>query len=100
MNARKIPSSLWLIIVFLIAIGGVIFLAVSANRQTVESLTLPLTVTEYFDYNCSHCIDFYPFLNEAKTKYGDQIEVTYMHYPFINSESYTLAYAAEAAREQ
>jgi len=86
----------------LVIVGVVVLigLTIVSQQQTFADVKLPVEITEYFDYQCSHCAEFAPTLADVREKYGDKVQVSYRHYPFLNDNSFVFAYAAEAAREQ
>jgi protein-disulfide isomerase len=97
---KNIPGSVWLMGLVIAGVLGLIGLAMVSQQQTFADVKLPVEITEYFDYQCSHCAEFAPTMAEIKAKYGDKVNITYKHYAFLNDNSFVLAYAAEAAREQ
>ncbi len=72
----------------------------SAIEEAVNTSTDKVQLVEYFDYQCSYCAHLAPQIQVASETYQDRLEVTYMQYPILGENSITLAYAAEAAREQ
>lgn len=97
---KNLSSSFIFIASIVIGLGFIGLLVANQNQKVIDNITLPLTITEYFDYQCTHCADFHPAIAEVKQKYGDDVVVEYKPYPFLSELSYTLAYGAEAAREQ
>lgn len=97
---RKIPTSVWIMITLVVCALAIIGFVLWANNRTLSNVTLPLEVSEYFDYRCTHCADFYTVLEEVKAQYGDKVKVSYKYYPFLTEDSYTVAYGAVAADKQ
>lgn len=85
-----------------------------SNGRTVEDLLNQLKeeleeridngetpkVVEFFDYNCIHCANLDPGINQLVNELGDKIEFEKKHLPFLRSSSQTYAFAAEAANKQ
>jgi protein-disulfide isomerase len=61
--------------------------------------TANVTLTEYGDFQCSACFQYYPIVQQIKAKYGDQITFQFRHFPLTQTHNYALlsARAAEAA---
>lgn len=97
----KIPAFVWIIGFFVIGGGLLIFL--NSNKNKVNSDlkgTLPVQIEVYSDYNCPHCADFSPFVDEVASTFADKVNITLKHAAFLAPSSSSYAYAAEAAREQ
>ena len=56
-----------------------------------------ITVVEYADYSCSHCINLASHINELYDKYGDKVRFIYRHYNVGFTYSGVTAKLAEAA---
>lgn len=97
---RKIPTSVWIMITLVVSALAIIGFVLWSNNRALSNVTLPLEITEYFDYRCTHCADFYTVLEEVKAQYGDKVKVTYRYYPFLSEDSYTVSYGAVAAGKQ
>ncbi len=97
---KKIPTSV--IVMGSLLLGAILITAMVllANQQALANVTLPVPITEYFDYQCSHCGDFANVLSEVKQKYGDKVEITYRHFPLGTELSQLLAQGAVAAEWQ
>lgn len=65
-----------------------------------ETVSLPLKIEEYGDFNCVHCRDFEPVAKQIQDEFGDEIEFTFVNHPILGADSRQKAYAAEAARIQ
>jgi len=61
-----------------------------------------LTLIEFSDFQCPYCKQLYHTLGELMTKYPGQVRIYYKHFPLVNIHplAYTMALAAECAREQ
>lgn len=94
----KIPSFVW--VVGFLVVGGIFLLALRPKPAEIKEGTLPVQVEVFSDYNCPHCADFSPFVDEVITTFGDKVKVDLKQSPFLASTSNTYAYAAEAARVQ
>lgn len=68
-----------------------------AYNGTKES---PVTIVEYFDYNCGYCGTAHTTVSALKEKYGDKIRVVYKHLPILSDTSRTAAEYMEAIRLQ
>lgn len=97
---RKIPTSVWIMITLIVCALLVLGVAFWSENRRQANVTLPLEITEYFDYRCTHCADFSIVLDEVKSEHGEKVKVTYRHYPFLVEQSYDLAYGAVAAEKQ
>lgn len=98
---KNIPSSVWFLGSLLVGALFIGILVISADNQIRENINLPINITEYFDYQCPHCVDFHPVALELEERFGEDIEFTPKHYPIpVGESSVILAYGAEAARNQ
>lgn len=99
-NTFEIPG--WVLIVgtLIISVLILIALAFSAQQRVISNLSLPITITEYFDYQCIHCAKFAPTTVELRELHGDKVKFEYKAYPILGDMSLELAYGAEAARIQ
>lgn len=61
-----------------------------------------LTLTEFADYNCSHCYEFSKIIPQLLAAYPTQLRYVYRHFPLQGESgaSFTLMLAAEAAHAQ
>jgi protein-disulfide isomerase len=59
-------------------------------------------LTEYSDFQCPACAQFYPLIQDLLKQYGDRIAFEYRHFPLISIHPYAVpaAKAAEAAGVQ
>lgn len=80
----------------LLVAGAFVFL------KPVEEVKLPVVVEEYLDFNCSHCIEFYPTIEQLRADYNSNPDVKFeiIMTPILGNSSLQAAFAAEAAREQ
>ncbi|HTE57581.1 MAG TPA: thioredoxin domain-containing protein [Verrucomicrobiae bacterium] len=64
--------------------------------------TTGVTLTEYGDFACPACYQYFPIVQQVKEKYGDQIKFQFRHYPLteIHQNALVSARAAEAAGKQ
>lgn len=61
-----------------------------------------VTLTEYSDFECPACGQFYPYIKDILNEHGDSIRFEYKHFPLITIHRYAMpaAQAAEAAGQQ
>ena len=61
-----------------------------------------VTLTEYSDFQCPACGQFYPILKTVMEQYGDSIAFEYKHFPLVSIHPFAIpaAKAAEAAGQQ
>jgi protein-disulfide isomerase len=61
-----------------------------------------VTLTEYGDFACPACYQYFPLVQQVKEKYGDQIKFQFRHYPLteVHQNALVGARAAEAAGKQ
>ncbi len=61
-----------------------------------------VTLTEYADFQCPACGQFYPIMKEVETQYGDKLRIEFKHFPLMTIHPFALpaAKAAEAAGQQ
>jgi protein-disulfide isomerase len=61
-----------------------------------------LTLIEFSDFQCPYCKQLSHTLGELMTKYPGQVRIYYKHFPLVNIHplAYTMALAAECARDQ
>src|SRR5690349_12278456 len=98
---KSIPSSVWFLGSLLLGALFIGILVLSANGQIRDNVQFPIEIVEYFDYRCSHCAAAFSEVEEIKNTYGDKVQIVPKHFPLpIGQNSFTLAYGAEAARNQ
>lgn len=96
----KISSIIWIAAIIILG-GGFLFLLInSKNNNQIKSEGLPVQVEVFSDYNCPHCADFVPFVEDVANTFGDKVNIQKKQSPFLADSSYNYAYAAEAARLQ
>jgi len=98
----KIPSFVWIGAILLL--GGGFLLLLSSTRNNNDKIFakagLPVFIEVFSDYNCQHCADFTPFVEDVQATFGDKVSVAKRQSPFLTDSSYGYAYSAEAARLQ
>ncbi|MGF1633834.1 MAG: thioredoxin domain-containing protein [Phycisphaerae bacterium] len=64
--------------------------------------TAPVTVVEYGDYECPHCAQSLPILNELRDALGERMRFVFRHFPLssVHPHAAAAASAAEAAGVQ
>ena len=64
--------------------------------------TAPVTLVEYGDFECPHCGEAYPVIQQILKEMGDQIRFVYRHFPLTETHPHAgeAAEAAEAAGAQ
>jgi len=64
--------------------------------------TTGVTLTEYGDFECPACYQYYPVVKQVKAKYGDKIKFQFRNFPLteIHKNALIAARAAEAAALQ
>lgn len=69
------------------------------TNHTVGANTAGVTLTEYGDFECSACAQYYPLVKQIKEKYGDKIAFQFRHFPLteIHQNALISSRAAEAA---
>lgn len=71
----------------------------SVSNHTVGEGTAGVTLTEYGDFQCPACYQYFPLIKALKEKYGDQIKFQFRHFPLteIHQNALISSRAAEAA---
>lgn len=61
-----------------------------------------VTLVEYSDFQCPACGQFYPYIKDIMSEYGDDLRFEYRNFPLISVHPYAVpaAKAAEAAGQQ
>ncbi|MEL6803436.1 MAG: thioredoxin domain-containing protein, partial [Bacteroidota bacterium] len=61
-----------------------------------------VVLTEYSDFQCPACRQFFPVVKDILAEYGEQIRFEYKHFPLISIHPFAVpaARAAEAAGQQ
>lgn len=66
-----------------------------------EPVNARINLVKFSDYQCPACKVFAPFVHQLKEDFGDEISVTYKHFPLsIHPYAHLAARSAEAARVQ
>lgn len=76
--------------------------AVSDQDWTKGNSGNLVSLVEYSDFQCPACASYYPLLKQLVEEFGEQISLTYRHYPLreIHPNADLAARAAEAAGRQ
>ncbi len=105
------------ILVIIAVIGGIIFqskkkdktetntdttVTSQSTNHVVGAGTDNVTLTEYGDFQCPSCGNYYPVLKQVKAKYGDRIKFQFKNFPLteIHKNALIASRAAEAANIQ
>jgi protein-disulfide isomerase len=72
------------------------------NAASRGSVTAPVTVVMFSDFQCSHCAATHPILQKVLALYGDKVRFVVRNYPLtsIHPNAFDAALAANAARAQ
>jgi predicted DsbA family dithiol-disulfide isomerase len=99
---KEVPNVVWLLATLVIGGGAIALLVSNRNQQVLSTVSLPIEVVEYFDYQCSHCQNLQPTMVEIEEEFGDKVQIVPKYLPiFYNAATnYPFAYGAEAARTQ
>lgn len=106
---KYIQLSSW--IVFIALSAGVLFYACSgseegqsassASASTEQQQPQQVEILKYSDYSCPACKLYIPLEEQLKQDFGDNISITYRHFPLSGFQHSELAArAVEAAGEQ
>lgn len=74
-----------------------------SNRDHAQGSSKALiTLVEYGDFECPHCGNAYPVVEELRREMGDRMRFVFRHFPLTNAHEHAqiAAEAAEAAAEQ
>lgn len=96
----KIPSYVWVLVTIVLGAGFLMILSNNKQKQQLEGRSLPVQVEVYSDYNCPHCADYDPVVQDVENTYGTNVIVQRKNLAFLAESSTTYAQAAEAARKQ
>ncbi|GAB4462191.1 MAG: DsbA family protein [Armatimonadaceae bacterium] len=78
-------------------------LPVDPARDHLEGrATAPITLLEYGDFECPHCRQAHPIVEEVRQAMGDKVRYAYRHFPLrqMHPHAQLAAEAAEAAAMQ
>lgn len=99
-------------IIVVILIAGSFYLASKSSEGANEGVVLEphikgnpeatVTLTEYSDFQCPACGQFYPIVKEILEEFGDDLRFEYKHFPLVTIHRFAVpaAKAAEAAGQQ
>lgn len=75
---------------------------VSEDDQRLGSMTAPLTLVEYSDFQCPACGFMHPIVKQLRQEFGGDLQFVYRHFPLTASHpnAEAAAKAAEAAGKQ
>src|SRR5258705_13873082 len=64
--------------------------------------TAPVTLVEYGDYQCPHCLRAYPIMIDIQQHLGDRMRLVFRNFPLttVHPDAQNAAEAAEAAGAQ
>jgi protein-disulfide isomerase len=107
-------NHIWKIIglVAVVAMGASIVYSNSITNKANEGITFQahikgnadaqVTLTEYSDFQCPACGQFFPIIEELLAEQGDSVRFEYKHFPLSTLHPYAVqaAKAAEAAGQQ
>lgn len=101
-----------ILVIVVVLMGGSFLYANYAARSADEGVVISdhikgnsessVTLTEYSDFQCPACGQFYPIVKSVLEQYGDDIAFEYKHFPLVSIHPYAMpaAKAAEAAGQQ
>lgn len=73
----------------------------SASSETSNQTAQTVEILKYSDFSCPACQSFVPMEEQLKREFGDNVQITYKHFPLSGFQySRLAAHSAEAAREQ
>ncbi len=101
------------IIIIIVAVVGVIGAAVllgGGDEETAGAVSnnfygpesAEVVVTEYADFECPACAQFYPIVSQVKEQFKDQVKFEFKHFPLVSIHPNSIAAhrAAQAAAQQ
>src|SRR4051812_29189244 len=92
-SIHNMDKRFWAIIgVIIVVFGGVLFFKSNNNKAAAPSGTQPtnhvqgagtkgVTLTEYGDYECPVCKQYYPVVKQVQQQYGDEITFQFRNLP-------------------
>jgi protein-disulfide isomerase len=82
--------------------AGSLTVAISPKDHIQGSLSAPIVLLEYGDYECPDCLNAWPIVQELQREFGPQLAFVFRHYPqsSIHPHASAAAQAAEAAGAQ
>ena len=60
------------------------------------SATAPARLEEFGDFECPPCGMFHPILEQMRTEFGDQLQITFREFPLVPTHQHALAAASAA----
>ncbi|MBO6522875.1 MAG: thioredoxin domain-containing protein [Balneolaceae bacterium] len=73
----------------------------ASSVEAEQPVNAKVELVKFSDYQCPACKYFVPFVNQLKQDYGDDIKVTYKHFPLsMHPYAHVAARSVEAARVQ
>lgn len=75
---------------------------INSSDHVQGSLSAPIVLVEYADYQCPYCAQAYPIIQQLQKKFGDKMVFVFRNYPIQELHPYALhaAIAAETANLQ
>lgn len=75
---------------------------VAPSENKIGKGTKGVTLTEYGDFQCPACGQYYPLVEQVRKEYGDQITFQFRSFPLvqIHPNAFIASRAAEAAAKQ
>jgi protein-disulfide isomerase len=70
------------------------------NSYSMGSTNPKLTIVEFGDFACPHCLASFPIIRTLVLKYYKDVKLVYRHYPYLADYSMDLAMGAECAGQQ
>jgi len=108
---KKHPGKIFLGVAALLIVGSIV-ISNQASSNADEGVVIEtyvkgnadasVVVTEYSDFQCPACAQFYPVVKELMEERGDDIRFEYKHFPLVSIHPFAVqaAKAAEAAGQQ
>ena len=76
--------------------------SVSERDHSIGPANAPVTLVEYGNFECVHCGQFFPIIEQVRKVLGDNLRFVYRHFPSVKTHPRAMraAEAAEAAAAQ
>ncbi len=76
--------------------------SVSERDHSIGPLNAPVTLVEYGNFECVHCGQFFPIIEQVRKLLGDNLRFVFRHFPTVKTHPHAMraAEAAEAAAAQ
>lgn len=104
---KKYQSVIWGALLIAAIIGFIFLIVRSGNGALKDQPPKPIAsgayaeLTEYGDFQCPACAQYYPIIKQLLNDYGSQIHFIFKNFPLSqHPNAKPAAYAAEAARNQ